>query len=419
MPTKCASLSQPEAHFVIQLIFFKKMRKRRLLIKYLIQLSTLVTVYTFACTKIAALVPSLPPIKNKKNVARRRHRFGSTERRGKQQQQRVEVLRIPTVPPPDSVFDTRMDHGAPKSTSITGSDDLYDAATQLLNLVLKKRDEEIENTFESWIKRRTSSYKDMKNEQFSQIESLIEQLTGPTLEIEKERKRKRRFHETIFGRSEPLLMPRYDPTELLFGSGFFCTLYWYYPNNNVAKNNETREEDPLWEQLSLIPSNIKGQQYYLCNNFQQLVINYSEILGSDIFVTAEGTLSPISSSSSSNVNANANTNKKVSFSDAFPSSSSSPVKNSRRLRTLPDVFKVDAKKISLSIFGFTSKFSIQGNANLVVLYTDPRIRIFVSPIESRSFVGNWEEAGLVVVQVRSGLVQMTANNENSNYIDLR
>ena len=57
----------------------------------------------------------------------------------------------------------------------------------------------------------------------------------------------------------------------------------------------------------------------------------------------------------------------------------------------------------------------------------PRLRIFVSPMESRSVVGDWESAGLVVVQVRSDLVPMTTNNINqedqadtiSKIIDLR
>ena len=88
---------------------------------------------------------------------------------------------------------------------------------------------------------------------------------------------------------------------------------------------------------------------------------------------------------------------------------------------------MDATKIILSVFGLTFDFSIKGSANLVVLYADPRLRIFVSPMESRSVVGDWESAGLVVVQVRSDLVPMTINNINqedqadtiSKIIDLR
>jgi len=41
---------------------------------------------------------------------------------------------------------------------------------------------------------------------------------------------------------------------------------------------------------------------------------------------------------------------------------------------------------------------------LVVLYADPRLRIFVSTDRSESAVGTWEQSGLVVVQVRSDLV---------------
>jgi hypothetical protein len=332
---------------------------------------------------------------------------------------------------------------------------LYDVATQLLNLVLNKRDDEIiENTlFESWIvkqRRRNTSSSSYENQKLLEqsnhiIENLIERLTRPTIDIIEERKQGER-KGNIFNRSNKqsssssLTTPTYDPTESLFDCGFFCTLYWYYPNNNNNTNNnkfkdntsgddesnnknnnegnttpkEKEEAPPIWAKLSLIPSNIKGQQYYSSNNFQQSVINYSEIYGRNVHIKAEGTLSPISSNTNSSSSSSSGSNDNFSS-----SSSSSPVvvKNSRKLRTLPDIFRVDATKIILSVFGLTINFSIKGSANLVVLYADPRIRIFVSPMESRSAVGNWEEAGLVVVQVRSDLVSMTTNNNNQDQAD--
>jgi len=432
------------------------MRIRRLTFEYrrplsvlLIQLSAVVIFYSFlACTRIAAFVPSLflSSSDNNNDAPHLRHPHNtftlySAERRG---QRKILPINPPIPSRVYSISNVRTnDNNAPERNDIISidNDDLYDdVATQLLKLVLEKRDKEIENsTIEAWIKRSISSYENTKRKQSNQIENLIEKLIRPTLDLEQQRKR--RFYETIFDRKNtPLTTGTYDPTKSLFGCGFFGTLYWYYPNNYPNNNHvnsdadkkSPKEEDPLWEQLSLIPSNIKGQQYYVCNNFQQSVINYSEILGSNIFVTAEGTVSPISSSSSlsssneddTNTNTRTKTNANntsSSDSDKFSSlsSSSSSVKNSRRLRTLPDVFKVDATKISLSVFGLSINFSIQGSANLVVLYADPRIRIFVSPMESRSFVGNWEEAGLVVVQVRSDLISMTKNQDISKIIDFR
>ncbi|OEU20150.1 hypothetical protein FRACYDRAFT_236220 [Fragilariopsis cylindrus CCMP1102] len=301
---------------------------------------------------------------------------------------------------------------------------LYDVATQLLNLVLKKREDEITTT--------SSSGKNQKLEQSNNhiIENLIERLTRPTIDIIDERKQERKGN--IFNRNKEqsssssssssssftTTTPTYDPTASLFDCGFFYTLYWYYPNKEEAP--------PIWAKLSLLPSNIKGQHYYLSNNFQQSVINYSEIYGTNIHIKAEATLYPLSSNINSSLSSTSGSNDNLSLSS---SSSSSPgvVKNSRKLRTLPDIFQVDATKIILSVFGLTFDFSIKGSANLVVLYADPRLRIFVSPMESRSVVGDWESAGLVVVQVRSDLVPMTTNNINqedqadtiSKIIDLR
>ena len=296
---------------------------------------------------------------------------------------------------------------------------LYDVATQLLNLVLKKRDDEITTS--------SSSEKNQKLEPSNHIiENLIERITRPTIDIIEERKQERKGN--IFNRNKKqssslsssftTTPPTYDPTESLFDCGFFCTLYWYYPNKEEAP--------PIWAKLSLLPSNIKGQHYYLSNTFQQSVINYSEIYGNNIHIKAEATLYPLSSNINSSSSSTSGSNDNFSSSS---SSSSSPgvVQNSRKLRTLPDTYQVDATKIILSVFGLTFDFSIKGSANLVVLYADPRLRIFVSPMESRSVVGDWESAGLVVVQVRSDLVPMTTNNINqedqadtiSKIIDLR
>jgi hypothetical protein len=71
------------------------------------------------------------------------------------------------------------------------------------------------------------------------------------------------------------------------------------------------------------------------------------------------------------------------------------------MRCCPDVYQVNATRASLSFW------PVDPTANPGVVlypYVDPRIRVFVSPIESDSVVGDWEDASLVVVQVRSDLV---------------
>jgi hypothetical protein len=286
------------------------------------------------------------------------------------------------------------------------SQDPYDIATQLLDLVVELRAEDVNDTFDAWIQRRTRSYQSKRQESQRQIERLIEQLQ------QYGRPTSRRGWLGVPGNTPP--PHRYDIMESLLASGFFCTLYWYVPGGN-PKTTPT----PLWEQVSLKASNIKGQQYYERNDFQEAVINYSEIWGRSLYLTAEGTFQPIDSLLENNNNT-PNTNPPPKRNTL-----SCTVKNSRTLRTCPDVFRVEATKVTLHILGLKLPLPIQGSSNLVILYADPRIRIFVSPIESKSVVGNWEEAGLVVVQVRSDLFRdnyiMTAEAEEDASIlrDLR
>ena len=291
----------------------------------------------------------------------------------------------------------------------TATTERYDTATELLELLLEQRNEDIEPPFEAWFRRNTPSYERLREERSKKIEALIERLTLPTL-----------------GETQPAptgfvdrLWPQqkqasfyYDPESSLFGSGFYCTLYFYYPNTAASSSgNGKPPEDPIWEKTSLKASNIKGQQYYVRNDFQQSVINYSEVWGPAVTIKAEGILTPIGDGDNDEA---ADRPGRIGF--AGPSIQTK--EDSRTLRRLPDVFRVDATKISASIFGVSLDFDIQGSANLVVLYADPRIRIFVSPLPSETVVGNWEEAGLVVAQVRGDLVPAT-NQRMPRLVDLR
>lgn len=290
----------------------------------------------------------------------------------------------------------------------TATNDHYDTATHLLDLLLEQRNEDIESPFEAWLRRNTPSYERLREERSETIEALIERLTLPALG--ETRMAPKGLADRLF--PQPRELPYYyDPAESLFGGGFYCTLYFYYPNTAATSDGSGKPpEDPIWEKTSLKASNIKGQQYYVRNDFQQSVINYSEVWGPAVSISAEGILTPID-----DVEEVKGSNNRLS---GF---SRPPVKtkeDSRSLRRLPDTFRVDATKIKASIFGLSLDFNIQGSANLVVLYADPRIRIFVSPLPSETVVGNWEEAGLVVVQVRGDLVPAT-NERMPQIVDLR
>lgn len=273
----------------------------------------------------------------------------------------------------------------------------YAIATQLLGLLLDQRTEDIEPPFEAFLRRITPSYETVQSERSSAVEALIEQLTRPVLAIPPPPS-KGLFERLLKPPPTPPPTYYYDPGESLFGS-FYCTLYFYYPNDAGGSGGKP-PEDPIWEKTSLKASNIKGQQYYLRNDFSQSVINYSEVWGPAFSIGAEGVLTPIGGNDDKD--------------DTEPTTK----EGSRNLRRLPDVFKVDATKVTVSAFGFQNEFDIEGSANLVVLYADPRIRIFVSPLASETVVGNWEEAGLVVVQVRGDLVP-PENASTPQIIDLR
>ncbi|KAL3915887.1 MAG: hypothetical protein SGILL_005435 [Bacillariaceae sp.] len=266
--------------------------------------------------------------------------------------------------------------------------DPYDIATILLELLVERQREEVDGSVGARIRRSKPTHELQRKRQARMIEVLMEELqqygrlspTGRT--------------KGLFGRnSRPNRPPHmYDASESLL-SGFFCTLYWYTPGVIDSEGSPK----PIWEQVSLKDGNIKGQQYYKRNDFQEAVINYSEIWGRSVFLTAEGTFAPIEG---------------IEEQPGEGGKTQPPVFNalkrtvpkSRTLRACPDVFRVDATKVSLHLLGLKVDLPIKGSSNLVILYADPRIRIFISPTESKTAVGNWEEAGLVVAQVRSDFV---------------
>jgi hypothetical protein len=193
---------------------------------------------------------------------------------------------------------------------------------------------------------------------------------------------------------EPLT---YNPAESLFGP-FFCTIATFTPG-------EDRKE-PLWERISLKANNLKGQQYsYIDNDVQTKgsVINYSEVWGPAVHLRATGTFAASADSPQT----------KEKPKDTPWWSVMSPFKEastSKRIRACPDDFTVTVTGASIHVLGAVVQIPIEGSSTLRVLYADPEFRIFVSPRDTDSSFGalknkgEWENAGLVVVQVRSDLV---------------
>lgn len=169
----------------------------------------------------------------------------------------------------------------------------------------------------------------------------------------------------------------YDPDESLLGP-FFCSIV--LPN----------QPQPLWKRLSL-NQDIAGQQYFYDGEVFR-VVNYSELFGSGVVhLRAEGTF----------VTAAIETNK--------TENSRGPLSwfnfgNVPSLRFCPDDYVVTVTQVSLHVGSFVCKLPIEGTSVLRVLYADSDLRIFVSPQDTQSTAGDWEQEGLVVVQVRNDLV---------------
>jgi len=183
----------------------------------------------------------------------------------------------------------------------------------------------------------------------------------------------------------------YNPEESLFGP-LYESLYWF----------QSEDEEPIWERISLKSDNIKGQQYFRNDQGLPSVINYGEIWGRFAYIQVQGTLERIRSSRQDE---SSSSSSLFSF-EKFLSSISQE-------QSCPDTYNVTVLGGDLHLGGLSIPVPIRGASQLVVLYADPRLRVFLSPMESSSVVGNWEEAGLVVVQVRSDLV------EGSSAVDLR
>ena len=193
----------------------------------------------------------------------------------------------------------------------------------------------------------------------------------------------------------------YNPLESLYGP-MYCSLHSFTPGSK-----DRQASQPLWEKISLKKDNLKGQQYLLnknrngdtANNSRNKireVINYAEIWGNTFHLRAGGYFIPVDENGKEKKDDDDGSNEY------------------EQVRSCPDKYEVFATGAYISVFGNSVKLPIEGSSYLVVGYADPRLRIFVSPKPSESAVGTWEQAGLIVVQVRSDLV-----TSNQQPIDLQ
>mmetsp|Transcript_88134 Transcript_88134/g.170688 ORF Transcript_88134/g.170688 Transcript_88134/m.170688 type:complete len:417 (+) Transcript_88134:34-1284(+) len=144
--------------------------------------------------------------------------------------------------------------------------------------------------------------------------------------------------------------------------------------------------------------NLSGQRYDVG---AKTVLNYSELLGQHLFITARGTFQEPALLSSSSLSAGSG--------GGGDDGGGGGLARTRSGKRCPVDYDVSITGGSVEFFGgttaaatrgsgggFVLPLPIQGKGFLRVLYADDLCRIFLSPTESPD---RWEDAGLVVVQV--------------------
>ncbi|KAL7495312.1 hypothetical protein ACHAWT_003782 [Skeletonema menzelii] len=153
-------------------------------------------------------------------------------------------------------------------------------------------------------------------------------------------------------------------------------------------------DTPLWEKIgSGAVRNVKGQKYNLDDN---TFTNYAEIWGDNLCLKAVGEFSAIGPIQSA-------------VDDNNPFNSITSLFSNKQSNILPTPYDYEARVTGASISlwnKFTLNLSIEGTGTVRVLYADENLRIFLSPTDTNvtKGAGDWESEGLVVVQVRVGLV---------------
>jgi len=168
--------------------------------------------------------------------------------------------------------------------------------------------------------------------------------------------------------------------------------------------------------------NVKGQKYTIDSSGNK-VTNYSEILGKAVHVRAEGTFVQSESRHGENDEPVVSANKSaqvVNSASSFPSFLTNIASKFSRERTdlavtCPVDYTVSVTGASVNFFGSSLKIPIEGTGYLRVLYADSLLRIFMSPKRTEANtgkLGDWETEGLIVVQVRSDMINPTLHFDN-------
>lgn len=234
--------------------------------------------------------------------------------------------------------------------------------------------------------------------QSNQIGSENDKLSAPLISLLQDKVVTEESRKEIESLIEDLVSSkvRFDPLVCLNGP-FFATVYQQGPS-------------PLWEKLSFVQSNMKGQQYTLSTSGDAKVVNYSEIFGKVIYLYAFGDFKKSSSTleSESEILSNESKERKDNIVDSIlsifqgvPNREGSDNEDDSLLQCPVD-YTVSVTGGSVNILDFALQLPINGEGYLRVLYADEFCRIFTSPKDTTNT--KWESEGLRIVQIRSDLI---------------
>jgi len=172
-------------------------------------------------------------------------------------------------------------------------------------------------------------------------------------------------------------------------------------------------DTPLWEKIGArIVRNVKGQKYTLNSEVRGNFANYAEVVGSNLYLKAIGICKdegPVNDSTVSLISTTTSSDNKSSnpLETVFASLFSSSSKSNSQYKPTPYDYTAEVTGASIVLFQkFSLDLTIEGTGIVRVLYADEKLRIFLSPRGTNVTKGggDWESAGLVVVQVRVDLI---------------
>jgi len=170
---------------------------------------------------------------------------------------------------------------------------------------------------------------------------------------------------------------------------------------------------PLWEKIGArIVRNVKGQKYTLNSATEGKFANYAEVLGANFYLKAIGICKdegPVTDSTVSSISTTTSSDTKSSnpLESVFASLFKSSIKSNSQYKPTPYDYTAEVTGASIVLFQkFSLDLTIEGTGIVRVLYADENLRIFLSPKATNVTKGggDWESAGLVVVQVRVDLI---------------